>query len=63
MWIRSQNKRCLIEVNQVGETNGKIICNKWILGEYAAARAIEVLGEIESHINMNELTVFEMPEK
>ena len=23
MWIRSQNKRCLIEVNQVGETNGK----------------------------------------
>ena len=41
----------------------KIICNKWILGEYAAARAIEVLGEIESHINMNELTVFEMPEK
>ena len=62
MWIMSQDKTKLVGVNQVVVEGSKIICNKWVLGEYVSnKRAIEVLRDINAHINLNRTHAFEMP--
>lgn len=75
MWIRSQNKNALIEVNSLILEGEKIICNKWALGAYETKeRAVEVLDKIQKHIDHHEYQlitgafegvakVFQMPEK
>ena len=52
MWIRSQDRTNLVDVNQVAIEGTKIICNKWTLGTYETKeRVVEVLDKIERHIN------------
>ena len=59
MWVRGQNKQLLIDCNKFelseDETDiifGNIFDNYYILGTYATKeRCLEVLDEIERHIN------------
>ena len=75
MWIRSQNKKALLNVNQVVINNTKDESEYYIhgysergidiLGVYSTEeKALEVLDYIQSEIQSNvydEQTVFEMP--
>lgn len=75
MWIRSQNKKTLLNVNQVVINNTKDESEYYIhgysergidiLGVYSTEeKALEVLDYIQSEIQSNvydEQTVFEMP--
>lgn len=67
MWIRSQDGTKLIEANQLIVEKNKIICCKWVLGMYETEqRALEVLDEMQDHLNdfkQGYREVFEMPKE
>ena len=67
MWIRSQDGTKLIEANQLIAERNKIICCKWVLGEYETDdRTFAVLDEIQDHLNdfkQGYREVFEMPQE
>ncbi len=65
IWIRSQNRRCLILARYLAAVDKEIIafaeeCDP-IVGKYTPERAIEILDEIQKAIE-NGQKVFEMPE-
>lgn len=67
MWIRSQDGTELVDINQVVIEGNKIICCKWVLGEYrTSARTFVVLDEIHDRLNdfkNGYREVFEMPQE
>ena len=73
MWIRSQDKESLINCDLVYtedswdyEENGYSIYSELdpVLGRYKTKeRCIEVINEIQSHIDQKREYVFEMPEQ
>ena len=67
MWIRTQDKTRLIEVNQVEQIGTFVSCNKWQLGKYETLeQAKEVMDMIEDHMNdikNGHQEVFQMPEE
>lgn len=67
MWIRSQDGTALVDANQLMINHNKIVCNKWILGTFdTGARALEVLDEIQNHLNDYKngyREVYEMPQE
>jgi hypothetical protein len=51
MWIRSKNRKVLIEVNNVFSEGDAIYAGRTRLGVYGTeARAMEVLDEIQLHV-------------
>ena len=67
MWIRNQSKKGLIDVNSLEVVGNKVMCKNWTLGEYETEkRVLEVLDEIQDHLNDYKngyREVFEMPER
>jgi hypothetical protein len=77
MWIRSQDKSCLMNANKIFE-NGQFIMSEhtaldihFVLGKYKTKkRCLEVLDEIHEHINIRSSihmyevdAAYQMPEK
>lgn len=73
MWIRSQDKRILINAKAVCTTNGVIYADDdidtYLIGDYDTEEAIKVVDEIHSIIasdgELNDCTfrVYQMPKK
>jgi len=70
MWIRNQDKKKLINANEVWAENGYIYASTtsttigWsgvFMGKYDVDRAIEILDAIQSQIFLQ--TVYQMPEE
>lgn len=74
LWIRSQNKRCLIKVQSLIIEKNEA-GNRWILVNYfgesetylgiynTEERAVEILDNIEHWMTQRNELIYEMPEK
>lgn len=63
MWIRSHNRKTLIEIHKVelDELN-EIFCNDLYIGEYSTEeKALKVLDDIEHSLEYPYNSVFQMP--
>ena len=79
LWIRSQDKECLMKINRLdydlanGEARIMVNGYQTLVGKYnSKKRALAVLDEIQNYINNiynkcivghNELVIYEMPEE
>lgn len=62
MWIMSQNRDQLIEVNNLRVHGDIIMCGTWELGRYESNdRAMQVLQQIKCWRNANKTMIPEMP--
>lgn len=63
MWIKSQDEKLLVEVNQVTVTGNSISCHKWVLGTYEhEERAKQILRDITFYLSRGN-KVYNMPER
>ena len=66
LWVRSQNKKCLTMVNHLYTNDNCEIKQQddLILATYKSKeRALEILDEIQNHINHQYVDAYVMPEK